>query len=307
MTLLHYTDNLGIPITDQMLLRVESTQPAIAQGYAPAKSDPVDDFFLGMLPLLLPLKITPPVPSVNQAGDLTELHQLSTGLQQIAGQVAPMALQYKEISQKLLDARAALRLLGMGMAIEPKAFGLASATVESAKAAEAEASATRDALRESLREVTAALNRRMDLALSIRLSESEATVSSPVTPEQLNGLVNQLNELADNYANREETLNGLTVLSRINDVRQSAGETPAVSRALDAQRKFVNSLNTVPEETSEVRPKPGLQLQIARQSSHTGPAEIETLRQKTDQWFADYRGKIRELAEAALAVEQSPM
>jgi DNA repair ATPase RecN len=307
VTLLHYTDNLGIPITDQMLLRVESTQPAIAQGYAPAKSDPVDDFFLGMLPLLLPLKITPPVPSVNQAGDLTELHQLSTGLQQIAGQVAPMALQYKEISQKLLDARAALRLLGMGMAIEPKAFGLASATVESAKAAEAEASATRDALRESLREVTAALNRRMDLALSIRLSESEATVSSPVTPEQLNGLVNQLNELADNYANREETLNGLTVLSRINDVRQSAGETPAVSRALDAQRKFVNSLNTVPEETSEVRPKPGLQLQIARQSSHTGPAEIETLRQKTDQWFADYRGKIRELAEAALAVEQSPM
>jgi hypothetical protein len=48
-------------------------------------------------------------------------------------------------------------------------------------------------------------------------------------------------------------------------------------------------------------------LQIARQSSHTGPAEIETLRQKTDQWFTDYQGKIKQLVETALATEQTPI
>ena len=304
VTLLHYTENLGIPVTEQMLVHVESTQPAFAQGYAAPKTDPADEFFLGMLPVLLPLRITPPVPSINQEADLLELHQLSTGLQQVAEQIAPMVTQYVDVSQKWLDARAAQRLLGMGIAIEPTEFGLASGTVESAKTAEAEAHALREGLRESLREVTAALNRRLQLALALRLSDHGETGASPISPQHLGQLVTQLNQSADDYENREETMNALTVLNEINLIKHSVGETPALSRALDAQKKLVNSLNASSEESNEVTPKPGLQLQIAKQSSHTGPAEVESLRQKTVQWFADYRKNIGQLAEAAQVLEQ---
>jgi Zn-dependent protease with chaperone function len=306
VTLLHYTDNLGIPITDQMLLRVESKQSEHARGYATSKTDPAEEFFLGMLPLLLPLKITPPSPSANVEADVAELHQLSTSLQQISEQVAPMAAQYKEASQKRINARVASRLIGMGMTIEPKTFGLTGATVESAKATEAEASATRESLRRSLHEVTAALNRRLELALAIRLANGEESGASPISPDLISKLTNQLNQSAEDYENREESRNALAVLNHLDTIKQSTGETPAISRALDTQREFVNSLNAFQNETNEAAPKPGLQLRIAKQSSHTGSAEIESLRQKTDQWFADYRKNISQLADVALAVDSVP-
>jgi hypothetical protein len=300
VTLLHYTDNLGIPVTEKMLVHVESTQAAEARGYAADKTDPVDEFFLGVLPLMLPLRIQPPFPSVDVAADLTELQELSLSLQPLAEQVAPMAAEYKEVSKKFLDARAAARLLAIGLNIEPQDFGLASATLEAAAAAESEAAATRDALRVSLREVTGALSRRLQLALAIRLAEAGETDQ----PEDIISLVKELNELAGDFDNREQTMAALAVLNHIDLVRQSTGETPALARALDAQRAFVSSLEAVPEAVTPEPPRSGLQ--IAKQTRHAGPAAMESLRLKTDQWFADYRKKLGQLAGTALAVEHNP-
>ena len=307
VTLLHYTDDLGIPITQQMLLHVESTQPKSAQGYAAAAaaSSPADEFFLGVLPVLMPLRITPPVPSANYEADIAELNQLSTGLQQVAGQLAPVASQYTDASQKLIKARAALRLLDASVSIQPEVFGLASATAESARAAEAEAAATRDALRHSLREVATALNRRMQLALSIRLSASGESGANSISPERVQELVTALNQAADDYAKHYETMDALAVFDQVAAIKKSAGETPALSQALEVQKKTVNSfIMEPPEETRSVAPKPGLQL--AKRQNYQGPGEFESLRQKNLQWFVDYQTMTNQLAEIAHVVEKSP-
>jgi Zn-dependent protease with chaperone function len=306
VTLLHYTDDLGIPITEQMLLHVESTQPKAALGYAAAAaaSSAADEFFLGMLPLLMPLRIAAPAPSVNYEADIAELNQLSAGLQQVAGQLAPVASQYTEASRKLIKARVALRLLGSGVSIQPEAFGLTNATVEAAQAAEREVTTTRDALRHSLREVAAALNRRMQLALSVRLPVSGKFDANSVSPERVNELVTALNQAADDYAKRHETMDALAMLDHVVAVKASAGETPALSQALEAQKKMINLLLEEPlTETENVASKPGLQL--AKRQNYPNSGEYESLRQKTLQWFVDYQKTADQLAEIALAAEKT--
>lgn len=305
VTLLHYTDDLGIPITRQMLLHVESTQPKAAQGYvaAAAARSAADEFFLGMLPLLMPLRVSPPVPSANYEADITELNQLSTGLQQVAGQFASAASQYMDASQKLIKSRAALRLIEAGVSIQPETFDLANATIESARAVEAGAAATRDTLRHSLREVTAAMNRRMQLALSIRLSANGESAANAVSPGRIQELVTALNLAADGYAKYLETMDALAVLDQVVAVKESAGETPALSKALEEQKKMVHSFSVEsPEEMKNAAPKSGLQL--SKRQNNPNPGEFESLRQKARQWFVDYQKTVDQLAEIAQAVEK---
>jgi Zn-dependent protease with chaperone function len=300
VTLLHYTDNLGIPVTSQMLLHVESTQPVAARGYAAARRSPAEEFFLGVLPLLLPLRLAPPAPSANYEADVTELNQLTAGLAQIAGQVAPMAEQFTDASRKLIQARAARRLLDAGVPIQADAFGLADATVDSAQAAEAEAAAARDGLRHSLHEVAAALNRRMQLALAVGLSDAEKTSANSVSSEQVHELVATLNQAADDYAKRLETMDALAVFDRVAAVTKSTGETPAMSQALEAQKKTLNSfIAGPPAEFKNAAAKPGLQL--TRRSSHPASSEMDLFRQNSFRWLMDYRKTVDQLAEIAIA------
>ena len=300
VTLLHYTDNLGIPVTSQMLLHVESTQPKAAQGYAAAASSPADEFFLGVLPLLMPLRLAAPAPSVNYEADLAELNQLSASLQQISSQLAPIAEQYTNASRKLIQSRAARRLLDSGVPIQSEAFGLGSATPESVQAAETEAAAARDDLRHSLREVAAALNRRMRLALSVGLYGAEKSSADSGSQERVHELVTALNQAADDYVKRHETMDALAVFDRVAAVTKSAGETPALSQALEAQKKVVNScIPEPPEETKTVATRPGLHL--AKQQSYPASGEIESLRQNSLRWFVDYRKMVDQLAEIASA------
>jgi Zn-dependent protease with chaperone function len=294
VTLLHYTDDLGIPVNNQMLLHVESTQPKAAQGYA-ASRKPAEEFFLGMLPMLLPLQIQMPAPSANFEADSAELNQLSSGLQQVAGQLAPIAAQYAGASQKLLKAHAALRLLNAGVTIEPQAFGLASATIEAAQSAETNASAASADLQHSVHEVTAALKRRLELALALKLAENGEVNSGSL--ERIKELVERLNQAAADYTWHEEAMNSLAVLDNLNGVRSSLGETPALSRALESQAEIVNAFIAAPEPTAQIVAKPGLQLQISKQPSYAHPSEIESLRLKTRQWLGDYARIVDELAD----------
>jgi Zn-dependent protease with chaperone function len=307
VTLLHYTDNLGIPVTEQTLLHVESKQPKAAQGYAAADlaRSAAAEFFLGVLPLLMPLRLAPPAPSANGDADLAELAGLSAGLQQVAGQLAPLASQYTDESRKLIKARAALRLLEAGAAFQPEAFGLADASAGSARAAEADAVAARDSLQHSLHEVATALNRRMQLVLSLKLAEKIEDAPNSAAPERIHELVAAVNRAADDYIKRRETMDALAVLDQIVDFKDSEGETPILSQALDAQKKMVHSFaEEPPEETKSVAPRPGLQLQIARRPNLSGADPFASLRQKTVQWFVGYHKNVEELAEIARTAEQ---
>jgi Zn-dependent protease with chaperone function len=304
VTLLHYAEDLGIPITDKTLLRVESNQPKSAQGYldtAPSKSA-ADEFFLGVVPLLVPLRIAPPIPNADYEADITELSQLSAGLQQITGQLAPMAEQYKEVSLKLLNARAALRLLEAGVPIQPDAFGLADATATAAQVAETEAAAAREALRHSLREISTALDRRIQLALAIRLSDKGESGPNFVPPERVQELVSELNQAADDYAKHEQALEALAVFNRIATMK-SEGETPALSRAFEAQKRMVHSLTNEPSpEISNTTPQPGIRL--ARQQNHLSSGDLALLQQTHARWFSNYQKAVNQLAEIAHGAEK---
>jgi Zn-dependent protease with chaperone function len=302
VTLLHYAEDHGIPITDKNLLRVESTQPESVRGYSTASKSVADEYFLGVLPLLMPLQIAPPVPSVNYEADITELNQLSTGLQQIAGQLAPMTGQYEEASLELLQARAALRLLEAGAPIQPEAFGLAEATVPSAQAAESEATDTRAALRHSLREISTALSRRLQLALAIRLSDKGESGPNFVPPERVHELVAEVNRAADDYAKQEQAGEALAVFDRVAAMK-SEGETPALSRALEAQKQMMHSLvNDPPAETVNAVPQPGVRL--ARQLNHLSQGDLASLQQNHAHWFSNYQKSLDQLAEIALGAEK---
>jgi Zn-dependent protease with chaperone function len=308
VTLLYYTDDLGIPVNETMLLRVESTQPKAAQGYLAGAADrhAADEFFLGVLPLLAPLRITPPVPSADYETDIAELNQLSAGLQKIDGQLAPIVEQYADASAKLIKSRAALLLLDAGISIQPETFGLTNATVESAHILEAEAISTRDALRHSLREIATALNRRMQLALSLRLSDKGESGENFIPPEEVHKLVAAVNQAADDYSKQHETRDALAVFERITDIVKAEGETPALSRALDAQKKMVNSfMEKQPQETGNIAPKPGLQL--ARGQNHLTSGDIDLLRQNSVRWFSEYQKTVDQLAEIASAMEKVSM
>jgi len=303
VTLLHYTENLGIPITEKTLLRVESKQSKEALGYATA-TDPADEFFMGLLPLMLPLRIELPAPSVDLEADLAEFHQICEGLEPVAAQVRPMASQYREYAQKWLDARAAARLIEWGLAIDPKTFGLMDGNLATAKALEQEAQAERESLRDSLREVTSALNRKCQLALAIRLAGGGDGGAEPISPGHVTKLVEQLNQLADDFGKREDAMDALTVLNHIKSIRQSTGETPAISRAMEAQNALVDSFVASTNGTAEIAPKIGLQLQVNRRLGQTAESAVEGLQKRTLQWFTDYQNSIRELAKVALEVGQ---
>lgn len=303
VTLLHYTDNLGIPVTAQMLLRVESTQPAAARGYAAAAArSHADEFFLGVLPLLTPLRLAPLAPSTHYEADHAELAQLSTGLQQISGQLAPMAEQYLEASRKWVQACAAQRLLDAGVPIQAAEFGLTAATAEAARAAETEAAAARGDLRHSLREVAAAVKRRLELALSLGLHEAGLSGADSETPQRIHELVAALNQAADDYPRRHEAMDALAVYDRVVAVTKAAGETPAMSKAIEAQKQTVNSFIAGPAaEMKSIAPKPGLQL--AKRSVLPVSNEMDSLRQESLRWLVDYHKMVDQLAEIARAAE----
>jgi Zn-dependent protease with chaperone function len=298
VTLLHYTDNIGIPITEETLLHIESTQ-----SQATSAKSAADEFFLGVLPLLIPLQITPPAPTADYEADITELNHISSGLQQVTAHVSTIAAQYENVSLQLTRARAARGLLDAGIKIQPDLFGLPEATVSSAEAKETEAAAERDALRHSLREIATALNRRMQLALSIRLSEKGESGANAVPPERIHELVTSLNEASNHYAKQHATMDALEVFDFVATAETSEGETAALSRAVDAQKKIVLSLMEEPStETNTAATSPAVRL--ARRQSHLTASDLESFRKNAMEWFSNYKNFLDQLAEIAHGAER---
>ncbi len=117
-------------------------------------------------------------------------------------------------------------------------------------------------------------------------------------PKAARGYAAAANSPADDYANHLETMDALAVFDRVVAVTKSAGETPALSQALDAQKKIVNSFVAgSPAETKTVTIRPALQL--ARRQSHPASNEIESLRQNSFRWLVDYRKMVDQLVEIA--------
>jgi chromosome segregation ATPase len=161
-----------------------------------------DQYLLGIGRLMLPLKLEPPSPSTRYETDAAELEQLAGGLKNLTGQLASITQQFSEASGKIIKTRAALRLLEARHPVRLEAFGLIDGTLETVRAVEAEAVSTRDSLRHSVHEVVAALNRRLQLALSIKLADESETE----TAGRIHELVADLNQARDEFAEKQELL-----------------------------------------------------------------------------------------------------
>lgn len=291
VTLLHYTDDLRIPITERMLTRVEvasSTSGAANQSY-----------FLGVLPLIKPLRLNLPAASTKLDEDYNELNQLATGLKQIEPQLEGFAAQDEELLDQLTSASTAHLLLNNGYGLPAGTFSLPKLNLQEAATAEADALAERQKLRHSLREVTPALNRRLELGLRLALAnvgDSSANDNTSAIAE----LVASINQSAETYTLRQKLTEALITLSKINKVKATQGENPALRRALAAQEHTVQALLSKlnPQSDTPEGAGDGPRLQISK--SIPG---LDLIEKENRDWLQDYDRKVNELIALAAPAE----
>ncbi len=306
VTLLHYTDDLGIPITQQMLTPVQPEQAAGIAASKPASppNEWCEAYFCGVLTLMLPLRLGTPSPSTDWETDALELNQLSSGIRQLLEQLAACVQADNQATEKLLTARTVRCLIASGMAVDPARLGCSEATVETATKAEKEAAAARESLRDSLKEVSAALVRRLELGLSLAL----ANRTDAAYHARLTELGAQLAGDAEIYPLRSEVVDALTVLHRIKEMKFGHGDSPALARALESQTQIVLSLAApfLSKPANEVAPKAGLRLQTTpRLPGGTASNEIAGVETETRSWLTDYGRRLEELVQAASSAEGS--
>ena len=291
VTLLHYTDDIGLPIREDMLRHVEVESPG-------EKTEVSQAYFAGILPLMKPLRLEAPLASTKMDADYAELSQLIASLQQIAPQLENYAQQDEELLGQLVSARAAHCLLNNGFGLSEGTLSLPKMNLESAAAAEANALAARQELRHSLREVMPSLKRRLELGVALALSN----VVEPAHEGQ-NGslveLVNWMNENAGVYTQQQELAEALLTLEKISDVKAKEGENAAMRRAMNAAEHTMRGLAEKLNPSSGPAPTAtGSRLQISRNS-----ADVALIRRQNQEWLRTYDGKIRELVRSVASVE----
>lgn len=302
VTLLHYTDDIGIPINENMLTRVdvEPTGASASGGTRLTTAEFSRFYFLGILPLIKPLRIAAPVTSARLDVDYAELSQLAAGLERIAPQLDSFVRQDTELLDQLTSARAAHILLNNGFGLSAGTFSLPRLTLEGAADVETEALAARQELRHTLREVAPALNRRLELGLSLALANAGEPALQNEGAASLTELAAFINQNAEIYPRRQELAEALVTLDKINTVKASEGENPAMRRALAAQQHTVESLSArlngqpEPAQTAPATPR----LQIAKSAS-----DFAAVNKQNRDWMQDYDRKLIELARLAAASE----
>ena len=309
VTMLHYSDDLGIPVTKEMLLRVETKSGSLNQSPHPSALDDGQahtEYFLGVLPLILPLQLSLPMPSSDFEADYAELMQLSSGLHQVTEQLVSISEQYRQASEQSVQLQAAVRLLEARVPIKADEFGLEAATLEVAQQRANEVQASREALKHSAREVGAALQRRIQLGLALKLSNVAGGAADTQSAEEVSHAAGAIHSAASEFGAKQELSAAFAVLDRIIALRDRDGESPLLSRALAAQTEALNHLRPQRNYLPTEKPAhPALHLQLSRKPKHESLADLETLRQQTQQWFADYHANLNLVVEAAQAGESA--
>ena len=287
VTLLHYTDDIGIPINENMLTHVEVEQHGIKGG----AGNP--SYFLGLLPLLKPIRLGAPVPSTKIDADYAELNELISRLKHIAPQVEGFAQQDADLLDQLTSTRAAHILLNNGFALPAGTFSLPKMNLDAATSAEAEAVAARQQLRHSLREVMPTLNRRLELAIRLALANVGESATQEGDTRLIAELANWINDNAGIYSQQQELTEALLTMWKINEVKTKEGENPAMRRALAAVEHTVSALaeklfpQSQPQQASS-----SSRLQIAKNSS-----DFAIIRRQNHDWLRAYDKKLNELVK----------
>ena len=311
VTLLHYRDDLGVPVNPTMLTPLQPEKPAVGTPAPPATPSAADGpeaaYFLGIANLIYPLRLQVPTPSTDPETDREALHQMTAGLQQVAGDLANISKEYAQATEKLLLARAARGLAHEGVPVNPATFGGSGSTAEAVRFAEKEAAIARDSLRHSLREVATALVRRLELGLSIALAHPDGSAAATIPPGEVATTVAELNSLAEEYPRRQEVAESLAVLNRMIQYRMARDDSPPFGRALEKQAVEVISLQTKlgGQAASEPAAEPqGLRLKTAtRFNPYNVEEELNGTAKETQVWLARYNANVEKLVQVAKLAE----
>jgi Zn-dependent protease with chaperone function len=310
VTLLHYTDDLEIPVTPDMLLAIESTAQSRAGKSSAHKSvsssangDALDRYFLGVLPMLEPAQLRPLVPSMNYEDDMAELLQITANLQNVRGHLEPLAGQFADATERLQKTSAAIRLLTAQNIIAPETYGLKEASLEAAQIAEAEASQTRLSLRHSLHEVRSALLRRLELGLTLRLANAGEHSHDEISNAAIAAALKKLETDAAVFSAKQSLADALEIFDRLVRLRQS-GDVPAnLERAVALQMEVINGLQ--PGIIGKTSSAPATsQLKLKTLARHADDDFDSTkLQQEVRKWFDDHHANFSFLVQAAESVE----
>jgi hypothetical protein len=293
VTLLHYTDDIGIPIREDMLTHIE------IEGRGGGSGTDVNQYFLGILPLMKPIHLGLPMASTQMDTDYAELSQLTASLKQIAPQLEGYAKQDAELLDRLISVRAAHILLNNGFGLSEGALSLPKMNLETAAIAEADAIAAREELRHSLREVAPILTRRLQLGIGLALAHVGDSATQDADTQSIRELVTWLNDNFGIYGQQQELAEALMTLWKINDVKATEGENPAMRRALASVGHTVTALAEklfAPAEPAKATN--ASRLQVAKNS-----ADFAIFRRQNDDWLQVYHKRVSELVKLVVRVE----
>lgn len=308
VTLLHYTDDLGIPIVPEMLVPVQAEEDKMPGQRAKKTmgAGAVETCLMGLKSLLLPLRLETPEPSADLETDYATLNQLTAALKPIHKTIAPIPEQYQRVSERMVQARVAMRLAEAGAPWSADDLQLDSVSSAALQERVNELQAEERGLRHSVHEVSDAIAHRLQLIVSLALADRGEAPDVGGVDGGLAKLVERLNTLADEYPRQAQLSEELKVLGIIKEQRQSQGETPALSRAMALQLRALGKLVSDPERqrTNPASSPTGLRLSTRRE--YFGDTDLEHIRQENHQWLSDYHSTIEQIAAEALPMLSNP-
>jgi hypothetical protein len=252
---------------------------------------------------LLPVKLPALVPSMDYEADMTELLEITGSLQDVRVQLEPIVTQYRETTERLIQARTAGQLLSAGLSVVAEDYGLTEATLEAAQTAEAEAVQERESLCHSLHEVGNALQRRLQLGLALRLAALGETGDSRISNEAIAELLVTLEPAAERYVDEQLVIDALAVFDRLVALRQPGVDSPELEQAITAQLDGINSLHPGVVEHPACN-RPATHLKLCGPAKHADDdADLPRLRQETEHWLSEYYADLELLVTAAQSVE----
>lgn len=220
VTLLHYQEDLGLPVDSSVLISTQTEAPPLAaRSVAPPPPEAdIQRYFFGLVQILKPINLPPEQlgPPADANAALGRLKGVAPMIEAVWPQVQAATERYAQAEERLLQAATAGHLIEAGVAIQPDAFGLTRATPEEAARVLQEAAEEKQRVASKLESVTDELRARLALGLAL----AQVPQASP-------GLADREEALA-------EAQQGVAALARLNQVHEPAEELRRESRGLEA-------------------------------------------------------------------------
>ena len=209
VTLLHYVEDLGLPVAPELLVPITLTESQVTAATA-IEPTPTREVFFGLGELVLPFNHAAGPDHADAADPRQTIAALDAQLSALAPRLEPLASEYWSNRAAWASAEASRRLRESGAPDDREDSSTASELRESI-----------ESTRRTLREVVQAINQRFELAAEISGTESKAN--------------DELATLAANYVRWREVADELAV---IHELKQRSQREPSAQVTAELTRQL---------------------------------------------------------------------